>query len=601
MKHKIGADFLRERVKTVSARPGVYRMLDGAGEVLYVGKAKNLKHRLTNYVQEKRLPYRIRQMVSKVHDLITVETAGESEAFLLEAELIKQFHPYYNILLKDDKSYPYILLTKEKYPRLCKYRGDRKKDGTYFGPFDSGLSVNNTIKSLQKIFGIRSCSNSYFSARKRPCLLYQIKRCAGPCCGCVSDEEYHNIAVQVRDFMTGKSSHLQETLQKEMQALSKAQEFEKAAIVRDKILALNHIQGTGTLQSDEPTDTVAMVTEGNNTCLQVFFHRPNLSGNIYQLMKDFNVEDLPSLLLQIYDKTTPPHVVCLSEKIEDVTSFEEALSKMAGRKVHVVCPPFRLARRQWMKEAMQNATQTLHQHMNKEAVAHENWQELKNLLKVDQLNKVEVYDNSHIQGAAAVGAMIVATEQGFQKNLYRRFNIEQEQTNDDFGMMREVLTRRLKRGLKENDLPDAIVLDGGKGQMSQVLKVFEEMGVSGVRVLAMAKGEGQHDKGLETLFLDEAPTTPIVPDHKSALMFLLQRLRDEAHRFAIGSHRAKRSREMFHETLLDIEGIGAKRKKDLMAHFGSVRAISGASMAQLMQVNGFNEKIAKKVYTFFHG
>ena len=600
MKHKIGADFLRERLKTVSARPGVYRMLDGAGTVLYVGKAKNLKHRLTNYVQEKRLSYRIRQMVSKVHDLITVETAGESEAFLLEAELIKQFHPYYNILLKDDKSYPYILLTKEKYPRLCKYRGDRKKDGTYFGPFDSGLSVNNTIKSLQKIFGIRSCANTYFNARKRPCLLYQIKRCSGPCCGCVSDEEYAAIAAEVRAFMTGKSAHLQEQLTKEMQVLSKKQEFEKAAVVRDKILALNHIQGTGALQSAEPTDTVAIVTEGSYTCVQIFFHRPNLSGNIYQMIKDFNAEELPTLLLQIYDKTMPPSVVCLSDQMEGRESFEEALSKIAGKKVAVLCPPFRLARRQWMKEAVQNATQTLHQNMDKEAVAHENWQVLRDLLRVPALNKVEVYDNSHIQGAAAVGAMIVATESGFQKNLYRRFNIEQEQTNDDFGMMREVLTRRLKRGLKENDLPDAIILDGGKGQMSQVLNVFQKMDITGVRVLAMAKGAGQHDKGLETLFLDDAPTTPIVPDHKSQVMFLLQRLRDEAHRFAIGSHRAKRSREMFHETLLDIEGVGAKRKKDLMAHFGSVRAISGASMAQLMQVKGFNEKIAKKVYTFFH-
>ena len=601
MKRKIGADFLREQIKMVSERPGVYRMLDGAGEVLYVGKAKNLKHRLTNYIQPNRLSYRIRQMVSRVENLITVETAGESEAFLLEAELIKQFHPYYNILLKDDKSYPYILLTKEKYPRLCKYRGNCKKDGTYFGPFDSGLSVNNTIKSLQKIFGIRSCANSYFNGRKRPCLLYQIKRCAGPCCGCISDEEYTNVAGQVRDFMLGKSSSLQQKLTTEMQMFSQNQEFEKAAVVRDKIWALNHIQGTGTVQSSEVTDTIAVAHEGEYSCVQIFFHRPQLSGNTYQIIKDFNVEELPTLLLQVYDKITPPAVVCLSDKIEGRKGFENALSQMAGKKVYVVCPPFRLARRKWMKEAMQNATQTLHQNMNKEAVAHDNWETLKKLFDVKKLDKVEVYDNSHIQGAAAVGAMIVATEKGFQKNLYRRFNIKQEQTNDDFGMMREVLTRRFKKGLKDNDLPDAIILDGGKGQMSQVLGVLKTFGIQNVRVLAMAKGAGQHDKGLETLFLDTNPTKPIVPDHKSQLMFLLQRLRDEAHRFAIGTHRAKRSREMFHETLLDIEGIGVKRKKDLMTHFGSVRAISGASMTQLTQVPGFNEKIAKKVYTFFHG
>ncbi len=601
MKPKVGADLLREKIKQVSARPGVYRMLDETGKVLYVGKAKNLKHRLLNYTQENRLSYRIRQMVSKVHDLITIETAGESEAFLLEAELIKQFRPYYNILLKDDKSYPYIVLTKEKYPRLCKYRGDRKKDAVYFGPFDSGLAVNETIKSLQKIFGIRSCSNTYFAARKRPCLLYQIKRCAGPCCGCVSDKEYDKIATQVRDFMMGKSTQLQNKLREEMLHLSQAQEFEKAALVRDKILALNHIQGTGNTQYSEPTDVVAVVTQGVYTCVQVFFHRSNLSGNIYQIIKDFNVEDLPNLLLQIYDKTTPPRVVCLSTKIEGRLAFEKALSEMVGKRVLVSCPPFRLARRKWMQEAIQNAHQTLLQNMNKEGVAHENWQALQQLLQLPKLDKVEVYDNSHIQGAAAVGAMIVATEKGFQKNLYRRFNIERAKTNDDFGMMREVLMRRLVRGLKEQDLPDAIILDGGKGQMSQVLTVLHQTGIKGVRVLAMAKGAGQHDKGLETLFLDTAPTTPIVPDHKSQVMFLLQRLRDEAHRFAIGSHRVKRSREMFHETLLEIEGIGTKRKKDLMTHFGSVRAISGASMTQLMQIPGFNEKIAKKVYTFFHG
>ena len=601
MTDKVGVDFLREKIKYVSSRPGVYRMLDDAGVVLYVGKAKNLKKRLTNYVQDNRLSYRIRQMVSQVHDLITIETAGESEAFLLEAQLIKQFRPYYNILLKDDKSYPYILLTKEQYPRLCKYRGECKKNGTYFGPFDSGLAVNNTIKSLQKIFGIRSCANTYFNGRKRPCLLYQIKRCVAPCCGKISEKDYVEIATQVRQFMLCKSTHLQNELAREMQHYSNNQEFEKAALVRDKIFALNHIQGTGSMQSVEATDTVAVVTEGDLTCVQIFFHRPNLSGNVYQIVKDFNLDDLPNLLLQIYDKTMPPQVVCLSEKIEGRLEFEKALSKLAEKKVYVLCPPFRLARRKWMQEALQNAAETLRQNVDKNKVAQENWQALQEFLALDKLDKVEVYDNSHMQGTAAVGAMVVATAKGFQKNLYRRFNIEKSKTNDDFGMMREVLMRRFKRGLNEQDLPDAIILDGGKGQMSQVLQVLHQLNVLGVRVLAMAKGAGQHDKGLETLFLDTAPTTPVVPDRKSQLMFLLQRLRDEAHRFAIGTHRAKRGHQLFHETLLDIEGVGVKRKKELMAYFGSVRAISGASIEQLKQVPNFNEKIAKKVYTFFHG
>ena len=573
-------------------------MLDAKGVVLYVGKAKDLHKRLTNYTQEKRLSYRIRRMVSQVHDLITIETAGEAEALLLEAELIKQFHPYYNVLLKDDKSYPYILLTREPFPRLVKYRGDKKKDGVYFGPFDSGFAVNNTIKELQKIFQIRSCTNSYFSNRSRACLLYQIKRCSAPCCGCISQEKYAASAQQVADFINGKSQDLQKQLAQKMQLFSKQEEFEKAAAVRDKIVALNHIQGTLAHDIKQETDIIALAHQADKTCIQIFFHRAKMSSNIFQVIQDFQLEDLESFLMQVYSKIAPPTVVCVSESVSD--TLAEVLSKLAGKNVKIHVPPFRGQWRQLVSQAENNAKQTLYQAMQKEQFDIQVWGQLATLLGVQHLDKVEVYDNSHIQGTSAVGAMIVATMAGFDKSLYRRFNINLAETNDDFGMMEEVLTRRLARGLKEDNLPDAIILDGGKGQMSQVLKVLDDLKIHSVKVLAMAKGAGQHDKGLETLFLSDQPTTPIIPDHRSQLMFLLQRLRDEAHRYAIGSHRQKRAKAFLHESLDDIEGIGAKRKKLLLTHFGSVREISGASLEALKKVEGLNEKIAKKVYTFFH-
>jgi len=598
MEKLTGVHFLKSKLSSVSHRPGVYRMLDEKGVVLYVGKAKDLRKRLTNYTQEKRLSYRIRRMVSQVHDLITIETAGEAEALLLEAELIKQFHPYYNVLLKDDKSYPYILLTKEPFPRLVKYRGDKKKDGVYFGPFDSGLAVNNTIKELQKIFQIRSCTNSYFSNRSRACLLYQIKRCSAPCCGCISQEKYAASAQQVADFINGKSQDLQKQLAQKMQLFSKQEEYERAAAVRDKIVALNHIQGTLAPNIKQETDIIALAHQADKTCVQIFFHRAKMSSNMFQVVQDFQPEDLESFLMQVYGKIAPPAVVCVSEPVSD--TLAEVLSKLAGKNVKIHVPPFRGQWRQLVCQAGNNAKQTLYQAMQKEQFDIQVWGELATLLGIQHLNKVEVYDNSHIQGTSAVGAMIVATVAGFDKSLYRRFNINLAETNDDFGMMKEVLTRRLARGLKEDSLPDAIILDGGKGQMSQVLTVMDKLKIHSIKVLAMAKGAGQHDKGLETLFLSDHPTMPIIPDHRSQLMFLLQRLRDEAHRYAIGSHRQKRAKAFLHESLDDIEGIGAKRKKLLLTHFGSVREISGASLEALKQVEGFNEKIAKKVYTFFH-
>ncbi|MGN0919816.1 MAG: excinuclease ABC subunit UvrC [Alphaproteobacteria bacterium] len=592
-----GADVIKKKIKTFSHRPGVYRMLDEEGTVLYVGKAKDLIHRLTNYTHIDRLSERIRQMVSKVADVLVIETAGETEAFLLENELIKQYHPYYNILLKDDKSYPYIALTKEEFPRLMKYRGNRKSGADYFGPFDAGESVNQTLAELQKLFGLRSCRDSYFKNRTRPCLMYQIKRCSGPCCGCISKEEYQKSVRETKDFLNGKSSDLQKNLQSQMKAFAENQEYEKAGLIRDKILALNHIQGTSQHAPTQDTDTVAVKIEGDTLVMQVFFHRTNrLTGHQeYVIHKVENKEEtLSSLLIQLYEKIPAPQVICTSFLPE--TALDEALSKQAGHKVEISPPPFRALRRQWMEQTLEACERALHSQESQKKL----WEETRELLGLSELTKIEVYDNSHIQGTNAVGAMIAATHEGFQKSLYRRFNIPSELAGDDFAMMQMVLRRRLQKGILQNNLPSALLIDGGKGQLSSVLAILKEFNLRRIAVLAISKGAGQHDKGLETFYLDTAPQTPIHLDFKSPLIHFLQRLRDEAHRFAIGSHRLKREKSFLHDSLYDIEGIGEKRRKELMVHFGSVKAVRGASLQQLEQVSGFSKKIAKKVYTFFH-
>ena len=594
---KKGADIIKKKIKTFSHRSGVYRMLDEEGTVLYVGKAKDLIKRLDNYTHIDRLSERIRQMISHVADVVVIETAGETEAFLLENELIKQYHPYYNILLKDDKSYPYIALTKDEFPRLMKYRGNRKSGADYFGPFDSGEGVNQTLTELQKLFGLRSCRDSYFANRTRPCLMYQIKRCSAPCCGCISKEDYQKSVSATKDFLNGKSADLQKNLQDQMRHFSANQEYEKAAIIRDKILALNHIQGTSQHAPTVDTDTVAAEMQGDTLAMQVFFHRTNrLTGHQEYLIHkvDDMGETLSSLLMQLYEKIPAPNVICTSFMPEN--ALAEALSKQAGHKVEISPPPFRALRKNWMEQAMEACKHALHAEESREKL----WEETQELLGLSELQKIEVYDNSHIQGTNAVGAMIAATKDGFQKNLYRRFNIPTELAGDDFGMMRAVLKRRLQKGLLQNNLPSALLIDGGKGQLSSVLEVLKEFNLPRIAVLAMAKGAGQHDKGLETFYLDTDPNTPIHLDFKSPLIHFLQRLRDEAHRFAVGSHRIKREKSFLHDSLRDIEGIGEKRRKELMQHFGSVRAIKGASLQQLELVPGFSKKIAKKVYTFFH-
>ena len=596
-----GAALLRQKLKKMTHKAGVYRMLDENGTVLYVGKAKNLKNRLTNYTHTERLSDRIRQMVSKVADLMVIETAGETEAFLLENDLIKKFRPFYNVLLKDDKSYPYIVMTDEEVPRLLKYRGERRLKGTYFGPFLSGLAVQQTLKELQKIFGLRTCNNTYFHNRSRPCLLYQIKRCSGPCCACIDLKAYQASVREAKAFLKGEKTHIQKQLQKQMDLLAAAEKYEEAAVIRDKILALNQIQDTDSDQMPKQTDIAVLAKNDGKICVQVFFYRAgHAEGNVSQVFDEAEEtsETLCSYLMQLYDKIPAPKQIFLNMSPEE--GLQEALTLKAGYPVRLIEPPYRGGRKKRVEQAFQNALNTL-KRLENDASGHQAWEELRALLEIDELIKVEVYDNSHLQGTAAVGAMIAADQNGFLKKDYRRFNIDGTlaKTNDDFGMMKEVMSRRLKRGLSENNLPSAMLIDGGKGQLSAVSEIMNELNIHNIAVLAVAKGV-ERNAGKETLFLGTRPNEEIHLDLKSNLIHLIQRLRDEAHRFAIGSHRMRRARNMFHETLLDIEGIGEKRKKMLLRHFGSPRAIAGASLEQIKHVEGINEKIAKKVYTFYH-
>ena len=596
-----GAALLRQKLKKMTHKAGVYRMLDENGTVLYVGKAKNLKNRLTNYTHTERLSDRIRQMVSKVADLMVIETAGETEAFLLENDLIKKFRPFYNVLLKDDKSYPYIVMTDEEVPRLLKYRGERRLKGTYFGPFLSGLAVQQTLKELQKIFGLRTCNNTYFHNRSRPCLLYQIKRCSGPCCACIDLKAYQASVREAKAFLKGEKTQIQKQLQKQMDLLAAAEKYEEAAVIRDKILALNQIQDTDSDQMPKQTDIAVLAKNDGKICVQVFFYRAgHAEGNVSQVFDEAEEtsETLSSYLMQLYDKIPAPKQIFLNMSPEE--GLQEALTLKAGYPVRLIEPPYRGGRKKRVEQAFQNALNTL-KRLENDASGHQAWEELRALLEIDELIKVEVYDNSHLQGTAAVGAMIAADQNGFLKKDYRRFNIDGTlaKTNDDFGMMKEVMSRRLKRGLSENNLPSAMLIDGGKGQLSAVSEIMNELNIHNIAVLAVAKGV-ERNAGKETLFLGTRPNEEIHLDLKSNLIHLIQRLRDEAHRFAIGSHRMRRARNMFHETLLDIEGIGEKRKKMLLRHFGSPRAIAGASLEQIKHVEGINEKIAKKVYTFYH-
>ena len=589
-------NFLKQKIDRVSLKPGVYRMLDENGNVLYVGKAKSLRKRLQNYLRTNQLSTRILMLMNKARDIITIETQSESEALLVENDLIKQFRPPFNILLKDDKTYPNLLMTREEFPRLMKHRGAHNIPGKYFGPFPSGDALNRVLEELQKYFGLRTCTNTYFKNRTRPCLLYQIKKCTGPCCGKISAADYQEKVHQAIQFLNGKTSDLQEQLTHEMKTLADEQRYEEAAIVRDKIISLNQIQNPNTHAGLDSTDIFGLFEKNNQFCIQVFrYLTGRMQGHFTYFLEPVENDAslvLDSFLAQFYEKTALPHQILVPVSVSP--AFADTL------KAHIQTPPFRGQKRLLMENANENAQKAFIEHEQQAKIAQSVWQELSDLFGVSFLKSVDVFDNSHIQGTSAVGVCIRTTPKGFDKNHYRRFNLSADtvDTQNDLAMMRIVLDRYLKRGLNEKTLPDLILLDGGRGQLAQVAPLFEELGIYKTKLGAFAK-TGGHEAGTETLYI-LGEEKPIRLDPKSDLIHLIQRMRDEAHRFAITSHRKKRAKNMFHESLSDIEGIGAKRKKALLNHFGSTKMLSGASISEIMRVEGIDEKIAKKIYTFYH-
>ncbi|WP_371060618.1 excinuclease ABC subunit UvrC [Rhodosalinus sp. 5P4] len=600
-------------LKTLDSSPGVYRMLDAESRVLYVGKARNLKARVSNYARPSGHSPRIARMIRETASMMFLTTRTETEALLLEQNLIKQLKPRYNVLLRDDKSFPNILVAKDHpFPQIRKHRGAKTEKGAYYGPFASAGAVNRTLNQLQKVFQLRNCSDSVFESRTRPCLLYQIKRCSGPCVGLISQEDY---AASVRDaerFLSGRSTTIQETLAAEMAEAADKMEFERAAALRDRIRALTQVQG---VQGINPrgvaeADVIALHMEGGQACVQVFFIRANQNwGN-----RDFyprvgadvsEAEVMEAFLGQFYDNKEPPRLLLLSHPIENADLMQEALSGKRGRKTEILVPQ-RGEKAELVAGAARNARESLGRRMAETATQAKLLKGLAEALELEQPpRRIEVYDNSHIMGTNAVGAMVVAGAEGFEKGQYRKFNIRGEDVapGDDFAMMKEVLTRRFKRLLKEDPdrrsgaWPDLLLIDGGAGQVSAVQGILEELGVPDIPVVGVAKGVDR-DAGKEEFHRPGA--RPFALRHNDPVLYFVQRLRDEAHRFAIGSHRAKRAKTVAANPLDEVPGVGAARKRALLEHFGSAKAVTRADLADLKAVEGISGALAERIYAHFH-
>ncbi|WP_245593550.1 excinuclease ABC subunit UvrC [Azospirillum halopraeferens] len=608
-----GVEVIRDHLKTLPATPGVYRMLAGDGAVLYVGKAKNLKRRVFNYTQVNRLPVRLQRMVSETETMEFVTTHTEVEALLLESNLIKRLMPRYNVLLRDDKSFPYIMITKEgDYPQLLKHRGSRTKDAWYFGPFASGAAVTRTITALQRAFMLRNCADTVFSTRTRPCLQHQIKRCTAPCVGRVSPADYRAQVDQARAFLSGRSSDIQGEMARAMAAAAEALNFETAAQYRDRIRALTAIQAHQDINFEgvvEDADVIAAYADGGSTCVQVFFFRGgrNYGNRAYFPGHDkaAEVEEvLAAFVAQFYENKTAPGLVLVSHDLPEHDLLAEALAVRAGHRVELAVPK-RGDKRRIVEHALTNAREA---HGRRLAESASQARLLHGVAEVFGLDgppqRIEVYDNSHVQGAFSIGAMIVAGPDGFVKNAYRKFNIRDEDAaGDDYAMMREVLSRRFGRALKEDPdrargtWPDLVLIDGGQGQLNAVRDVFAELGIDDVTLVAIAKGPDR-DAGRERFFMDGRAPFQLEP--RDPVLYFLQRLRDEAHRFAIGTHRARRAKAIGASPMDEIPGIGPARKKALLHHFGSARAVSRAGLADLEAVDGINRAVAKKIYDHFH-
>ncbi len=618
-----GPDIIKRFVKTLPSGPGVYRMLDEQQNVIYVGKARNLKARVTNYTRYEGNSVRIGRMIAATRSMEFVTTNTESEALLLEANMIKRLRPRYNVLLRDDKSFPYILLaTEHEAAELTKHRGVRRKKGHYFGPFASVTAVNRTITALQKAFLLRNCSDSYYQGRTRPCLQHQIKRCAAPCTGEISIADYQQLVQDAVDFLSGKSKSVQAQLSKEMQEASENLDFERAALIRDRISALALIQSQGDMsaQSFAEGDIFAIHQEAGRFCIQVFFFRAhqNWGNRAYYPRADKSLEEaevLEAFVAQFYENRTPPKAVLLSHPVENPKLLQEALSICADRKIEVQTPQ-RGEKRQLVEHALDNARQALGRQLAESASQTSLLEGMAKTFNLDEPPKrIEIYDNSHIQGTNAVGAMVVAGREGLSKKHYRTFNIKSEELTpgDDFGMMNEVLTRRFKRLVNEYekpdeellkdpsnmpDWPDVLLIDGGKGQLSAVRKVLEQFDLpQKVTLIGIAKGE-ERNAGRETFFIDGRE--PFMLPARDPVLYYVQRLRDEAHRFAIGTHRAKRSKAIVKNPLDEIEGIGPSRKRNLLNHFGSAKSVGRAALSDLQSVPGISKQMAQTIYDHFN-
>ena len=610
-----GAAIIEDHLTRLPGSPGVYRMLNQAGDALYVGKAKNLKKRVIAYTRPERLPLRLQRMVAETHTLEVVTTHTEVEALLLEANLIKKLAPRYNILLRDDKSFPYILITGDhRFPQIVKHRGARNRKGEYFGPFASAGAVNQTLTQLQRAFLLRSCTDSVFSSRSRPCLLFQIKRCSAPCVERIGTGEYAELVDEARSFLSGRSQQVQKGLVKQMEESAEAMNYEEAAVFRDRIRALTSVQARQDINSIdlEDADVVALHQAGGDCCIQVFFFRSGCNfGN--RAFFPSHTQDQPpeevlaAFLAQFYEDKVPPREVMLSHPLlaEDQPLIVEALTQRAGRKVALTIPQ-RGDRRKMVTHAYDNAREALGRRQAESSATRKLLDGVAELFGLDAPpERIEVYDNSHIQGAHAVGGMIVAGPEGFLKNAYRKFNIKGADIapGDDFAMMKEVLTRRFKRAKDEeaegdrSAWPDLLLIDGGPGQFKVVEELMEEMGISDVALVSIAKGQDR-DAGRERFHMAGKPSFSLPPN--DPVLYYLQRLRDEAHRFAIGTHRAKRSAAIGKSPLDELPGIGPARKKALLHHFGSARGVSEAGLADLAGVEGISQAMAKKIYDYFH-
>ncbi len=609
-----GIAAIRNVLKTLPLKPGVYRMHDARGDVLYVGKARALKNRVGNYVQIDRMPNRLRRMVALTRSMTIVTTNSEAEALLLEAQLIKRYRPAYNVLLRDDKSFPFILLRADhKFPRIQKHRGARRHKGQYYGPFASAGSVNQTLNALEKLFLLRSCSDSFFNNRDRPCLLYQIKRCSAPCVGRIDDSAYESLVADAKSFLDGKSSVVQAKLAQEMETAAEALDFERAAMVRDRLKALTFIQGSQAInaQGVGDADIFALAHRNGVMGIQAFFirggqnwgHRSFFPAHVAEISED---EVFTSFLAQFYEDVPPAKCIFLDRQLTEADLLAQALSERAERKIEISVPQ-RGDRVRLVKQATRNAEEALDRKLAESTTQGKLLQEVADLFELPEPpRRIEVYDNSHIQGTNALGAMIVAGPEGFIKGQYRKFNIKNPDTapGDDFAMMREVMARRFGRLMaddadqeRDENWPDLVLIDGGKGQMSSVMQIVREFGVEDVAFIGVSKGPDRH-AGRETFHFPDGREFTLPPN--APVMFYLQRLRDEAHRFAIGAHRAKRSKAITVSPLDEVPGIGPSRKKALLMHFGTARAVRNASLEDLQKTPGVSAAVAQTVYDYYH-